>query len=313
MMSSLFITGASGFIGRHLLAKLASQRHGRIFCLTRRGHAGRSGAAGKDVQWVNGSLFDSRLYGEPLSSSEVVVHLAATTGKAPRQDYFKINAAGTRYLLDQCKDRGVQKILYVSSIAVKYKNKANYHYARSKLEGEEAVRSSGIRYTIIRPTIVLGKEAPGWNALSSLAKMPWIPIVGSGSARIQPIAVDDLATALAYVIEENRFANETLEIGGPDVVSIEEFLIRLHRLFYGNDPRTVHLPYKPMAWLVTLAEKTLSPWTPCNAGQLSVFVEDGTVAPNDLYDRYRSRMKGLDSLLESLARDGHTNVGSECS
>jgi hypothetical protein len=137
--------------------------------------------------------------------------------------------------------------------------------------------------------------------------MGWIPIVGSGTARIQPIAIEDLAAVLASVIEENRFADETLELGGPDALSIEEFLVRVHGLYYGNAPKSVHLPYKPIAWLVALAEKTLSPWMPFNAGQLSAFVEDGSVAPNELHDRYRSRMKDLDSLLENLTRNGQIN------
>jgi NADH dehydrogenase len=243
------------------------------------------------------------VYGPCLGSSDLLIHLAATTGKAPRGEYFNVNSSGTRYLLAQCKERDVKNFLYVSSIAVKFKDKSNYYYAQSKQEGEQAVRESGLNYTIVRPTIVLGKESPGWEALSKLARLSWVPILGNGTARVQPIDVDDLADTLVSLVEERRFFNETLEVGGPEAVSIEEFLIRIHRLYYGNEPKTVHLPYKPIAWMVAYVEKYLSSLMPLNAGQLSSFVEDGTVTTNPLYEKQRSRMKDLDSLIGILTRD----------
>jgi nucleoside-diphosphate-sugar epimerase len=140
----LFITGASGFIGRHLLAKLDPEQYDSIYCLTRRESTAKKLAEQNRFHWVIGSLFDSTVYGGCLDSSDTVIHLAATTGKAQPQEYFRVNATGTRYLIEQCKQRGIKNFLYVSTITVKFGDKSNYHYAQSKQEAEEAVKRSGL-------------------------------------------------------------------------------------------------------------------------------------------------------------------------
>src|SRR5262245_22988827 len=307
-MRSLFITGASGFFGRHLIARLEARHYDHVFCLTRSASTAKQIPEEKNFHWLVGSLFDSDGYGRGLDSSDVVVHLAATTGKARREEYFTVNSAGTRYLLAQCKQRGVKHFLYVSSIAVKYGDKSHYYYAQSKQEGEEAVTQSGLNYTILRPTIVLGKDAPGWKSLSGLARLPLVPVLGDGSTRIQPIDVDDVVEAILAIIEEQDFCNATYDFGGPEIITIEEFLRKIYRFYHGGEPRIMHLPQKPLRWIVACAESVLPGLMPLNAGQLSVFVQDGSVAPNRLYEKQRPRMKDLDTVLRSLTRNEGTDA-----
>ena len=136
-MTSLFITGASGFIGRHLLARLNPQAYEHIYCLSRNAGVSANSEPAMDVTWLQGSLFDSDSYEHCLDPSVVVVHLAAATGKAPAEQYFSVNCDGTRHLLDRCRERQVKNFLFVSSIAANYRDKSHYYYAQSKLEGEE--------------------------------------------------------------------------------------------------------------------------------------------------------------------------------
>ena len=91
---------------------------------------------------------------------------------------------------------GVRRFIHVSTIAVAFKNRTHYPYARSKELAEEAVRQSGMNYVIIRPTIVLGLASPVWQALvrAATSLLPVIP--GSGRALIQPVWVDDVVDAL---------------------------------------------------------------------------------------------------------------------
>ena len=144
-MPSLFITGASGFIGRHLLARLIPQRYDHIYCLTRSESRNPKPVHQVNLTWLRGSLFDSDRYEQlPGFKSVSVVHLAAATGKAPAGQYFSVNRDGTRHLLECCRERQVKNFLYVSSIAAKYRDKSHYDYAQSKLEGEEIVRQERI-------------------------------------------------------------------------------------------------------------------------------------------------------------------------
>jgi len=303
-MTSLLITGASGFIGRHLLARLNPQLYDPVYCLSRSEEAARKLGGQKHLHWMVGSLFDSDMYGGCLESIDVVIHLAATTGKAPREEYFRVNADGTRHLLAQCQRRGVKNFLYVSSIAATYQNKTQYYYAQSKQAAEDTVRHSALQYAIVRPTIVLGKESPGWQALSKLARLPLLVVFGDGCARIQPVDVNDVADALLAILEERRFHNESFDVGGPEIVSMEEFLRRVRRLYYDRETRTIHLPWKPMASLLAFTDRYAPGLMPLNAGQLCALIQDGTAVPNWLWETRRPRMKDLDTLLRMLTREG---------
>ena len=302
MARSLFITGASGFIGRHLLARLAPRRYERIFCLTRRASAVPGLVDHPNVTWLTGSLFDSDRYRNCLDASVTVIHLAAATGKALPREYYSVNRDGTRRLLECCRERRVRNFLHVSSIAANYRDKAHYDYAQSKLESEEIVAKSGLSYTILRPTIVAGQDSTGWKTLARLAQMRLVPVFGDGSARIQPIDVDDLADAMISIIDREDFRNESFDIGGPDVLTMEELLRKMHRLNNGDEAKIVRLPYGPMRLVVTCAESLLPSLLPVNAGQLSVFVQDGTVASNRLHDERRPFMKDLDTMLRGLVQ-----------
>ncbi len=304
MRGSLFITGASGFIGQQLLARLTPQRYDRIYGLTRSESTNPGPVHQKNFSWLKGSLFDSERYANCLDSSVVVVHLAGVTGKAPAEQYFSVNCDGTRHLLARCRERQVKNFLSVSSIAANYRDKSQYYYAQSKLQGEEIVKKSGLNYAIVRPTIVLGKESSGWKALSRLARLRWLPVLGDGTAQIQPIDVDDLVDAMISIIEEREFHDESFELGGPETLSIEEFLKRVHRLYDGDEPRVIHLSYKALRWLVGGADRYLPQLMPLNAGQLSVFVEDGTIVTNRIFEKQRSHMKDLDTVLKTLTANG---------
>jgi NADH dehydrogenase len=295
MKSTLFITGASGFIGRHLLARLDPADFSTVFCLSRNGLAG----APSGFHTLAGSLFDADRYASALERADTVVHLAAATGNAPAHDHFRVNAEGTRFLIRQCETLGVKRFLYVSSIAARFPDTRHYPYAQSKRQGEAAVRDSKLAYTIVRPTIVLGRASPIGRRLHALATAALTPVLGRGTARIQPIDVDDLASCLLAIITNQRFANEVLELGGPEVMTMQALLTRMHRLEHNRNPRLVHLPAGVLRSALAWLERLPIP-LPVSAGQLASFVNDGVAEENDLAREQRPRMKSVDQMLEVL-------------
>ena len=104
------------------------------------------------------------------------------------------------------------------------------------------------------------------------------------------------------IIEESDFHGESFDLGGPDILTIEEFLRKIHRLYRHTEPRVVHLPYALVKRMLSLAETFLSSMLPLNAGQLSVFVQDGTVTANRLYAKQFPHMKDLDTVLRLLVQ-----------
>jgi NADH dehydrogenase len=292
------VTGATGFVGRHLLPRLDPSNYRRITCLTRSGQIPPelSLASGR-WEFVTGSLLDADTYARALAGSDAVIHLAAATGKARPDEHFRVNAEGTRVLLDASRKAGVSRFLHVSSIAVTFPDTGHYPYARSKQLGEAAVSRSGLRYAIVRPTIILGEDAPAWGLLSKLARAPVTIIPGDGQVRIQPIYIDDLVDCLASILDDDRFRDETFELGGPEPIPIGTFLARAHALYHRREPRVVHLPLAPLLGLLGLLERPFSRLLPVSVGQFASFRYDGTIRPNPLFQRHAPRMKTIDEML----------------
>ena len=289
MNESLFVTGATGFVGRRFLQALDPGQYRRIVCLGRT----RPASVPKNVEFVQGDLADANSYAPALTGCDSVVHLAAATGKARPETYFQVNLEGTRTLLGESKRAGVKSFFYISTIAAKFTNQNRYYYAQSKRRAEEAVSRSGLQYTIVRPTIVLGQGSPVRASLAKLAKMPVIPVFGNGRALVQPVSVDDLAGCLAGILKDPGFAGRTVEIGGPDILSIEELLMKIR----GGAGPVIHLPAGFMAGCVGILEKVLLPVLPFTAGQIASFVNDGTIERNPRVVQWQAGMQHLDQML----------------
>ncbi|MFX0194697.1 MAG: NAD-dependent epimerase/dehydratase family protein [Candidatus Hodarchaeota archaeon] len=305
MTRALFITGSSGFIANYLLQRIDLRRYRNIYCLSRTDSQITTRLSAYDnFKFIKGSIYEVNTYRPYLASSDIVVHLAAVTGKARPEEYFNVNAKGTEFLTRQCEKLGVYKFLYISSIAVKFNDISKYYYAQSKQQGEDAVRNSNLNYTIVRPTIVIGKESPIWKGFSKLAKAPITPIFGDGTTRIQPIYIEDLINCILSIINENIFLNETHDLGGPEEITIENFLERIHQIYYKKDPRIIHLPLRLLIFILSVIEKRFYSVLPFTVGQLSSFLCDGTIEENILFLRFLPQMKNVDEMLRRIISNG---------
>ena len=295
-VKTLFITGASGFIGRHLLPRLATGGYQTLYCLSRT--AGNVFAPHPQVHPLEGSLADIDRYQPELASADCIVHLAAATGKLQPADYFRINVVGTNNLIERAKQCGVKRILFVSSIAVRYANKDRYYYAQSKEKAEQIVRESGLQYAIVRPTIVLAEGSGVFAGLEKLAGMFRIPIFGDGRARLQPIAVENLVEFLDLILARNLFGTGIFEFGGPEVLTIEDLLCRICRARFSREPRCMHIPFGIVAPLLKLLESAAYSMLPVTLGQLAVFRNDGATESNSLFEERRSQLKSVAEMLQ---------------
>ena len=268
MSRSLFLTGAGGFVGRHLLPRLR-ERGIQVTCLTR----GEPGPQSAEVRWVVGDLTRPGPWEDALTGMDAVLHAAAATGAASADVHARVNAEGTAALVRRAAEAGVGRFLFVSTIAVKFSDKRRYPYAQAKERAEAAVREAGIPWVIVRPTMIFGSGAPVLEGLRRLAGLPVVPLFGGARARVQPVDVADLAELLVAVVEDPSLSGQVLEAGGPDVVPLSDLLGVLRRLA-GKPPRTVRVPAGPVAsvlWALERAGLRL----PVTAGQIASFVEDG--------------------------------------
>ncbi len=289
----IFLTGASGFLGRCLISRLHPSSFEKITCLTRSMLA----IAPAGIDWLRGGLTDTSAYSAALDGADCVLHLAAATGKLSPKEYFAVNVEGTRRLVEQCKLAGVRKFLFVSSIAAGFPDQSRYFYAQSKLQAEEIIRQSGLRYAIVRPTMIFGPGSPVLAGLARLAALPVIPVFGRGATPVQPIAVDDLADFILGIVDNDLFRGETFDLGGRDVVSIEELLQKIHLLLRHANAKALHMPMSLLLPALTLLELVAYPLLPITVGQLATFRFDGTARPNALWSERRPQLQSLEKML----------------
>lgn len=275
MPHGIFVTGGTGFVGRHLLNALRDAGT-PVFALTR---AGTPLPQETGITVVTGDLLEPETYRNALRACDVVIHLAAATGRASAEEHLRVNARGTEILIEECRQANVQKLLFVSSIATTFPDKGGYHYAEAKTRAEDAVSRSGLQFTILRPTIIVGSGAPVVGALEKLALLPFIVLPGNGRVRIQPIHVDDVVRHITDAVRRDRFANEAINIGGPDTLTMEAWLQEIRRARTGRTGRVLHIPLGLISGPLRLAEAIgLGRMLPISAGQLSSFRFDGVAA-----------------------------------
>jgi NADH dehydrogenase len=190
----------------------------------------------------------------------------------------------------------------VSSIAATFPDNGYYPYGRSKMRAERQVATSGLSWTIVRPTLVIGRRSGVWRGLSMLARSHVLILPGDGTSRAQPIYIDDLVGCLLEVVYGAARSGDVLEFGGPERMSFDDFLKEIYRAIHGREARaTVRLPLRSLIKVLTLLERPLLPLLPLTAGQLSAFCNDAIAEPNPLFERFVSQMKGIRAMVAAAS------------
>lgn len=292
----VFLTGGSGFIGRRVVAALAASPEITVRALVR-----RAGQIGDRVSEVVGDLGNSETYRAALRGSDCVVHLAALTGAASDDAHLAVNRDGTRALVEACNAERVEKIVFVSTIAVTYPDLSHYAYGRSKRDAESIVRDSGLEYLILRPTIVVGAGSPIWEKLSGLAALPVMPLLGGGSVRVQPVWVDDVARAVAGAARRSVLPSRAFDLGGPEALTFADFMRRIRRARTGKEGPALPLPLAPVLPIVGAIEKIAGGRSPVTRGQFAAFLFDSAAASDALAEELAPSRMTVNEMIAALS------------
>ncbi len=201
-------------------------------------HRSRVNVPGCEIR--PGNLNDSGLMARALAEVDTVVHLAALTNSKRESDYFDTNVKGTKNLIDACVGQGVKKIIYISSRAASLDGGG---YARSKLKAEECVKASGLKWVILRPSEVYGQGAGDTinRLIHWVQRYPFVPVIGAGKSKLSPVYIDDLVSAMARSIFDEKLENEILILAGPEELTYDELVDRI-AAFFGVSRFKLHLP-----------------------------------------------------------------------
>ena len=290
----ILVTGGTGFVGPHIVRALRDGGHDVRALVREPGRA--ASLEGLGVELVVGDLSDAASLRAAVAGCEAVVHLVAIlTGKPA--DFERVMTQGTRDLVDAAKAAGVRRFVLMSALGTSEATKDLVPYYGAKWAMEETVRASGLEHVIFRPSFVFGQ---GGGALAQFLKIarlaPITPIVGPGTQRLQPIWVDDVASYFAAGVERPEAANRTFELGGPDVVTWNEFWTRAKRALGKERRPSIHLPFALMRLQASVLELLPSP--PVTRDQLTMLAAgDNVVTTPDAADTFGLSLVPLDEQL----------------
>lgn len=246
----ILVSGGSGFIGAAV-----------VRCLVREGqdvavmtaHPQRSAAriAELGATLVFGDVLDAASLDKAVSGAEAVVQTLTfptfpVEKPSKRFTFEEFDHRGTERLVSAATRRGVTRFVYGSGAGAA--PDAPQVWFRAKWEGEEAVRASGIDHAIIRPSWVYGREDRALNVFVAFhRRLPFVPVIGRGTQRLQPAFIDDVAEAFAQAALTGG-PTGTFEIGGPEVMTMDDVLRTMMEV-RGRTKPLVHLP----VWMPKLA------------------------------------------------------------
>ncbi|MDA8237859.1 MAG: complex I NDUFA9 subunit family protein [Chloroflexi bacterium] len=220
-MSTVLVTGASGFVGSHVLPELLAGGH-RVVALVRSERAGATvrrrlpDALAAGLELRTGDVLDPPTLGAALAGVDAVVHLVAI----PRdwnggKDLLRVNLGGTRNVIAAMEAAGVRRLVHLGALGVE--DRPELHYATSKARAERAVRESGLDWTILKPSLQFGPGDGFFNIVAGLVRVPLpvVPVPGDGTSRFQPIHVADVALCVRLAVERPATAGAVVELGGP--------------------------------------------------------------------------------------------------
>ena len=239
----ILVTGGTGFVGGPVVHALrAAENDVRVLVRDRRKGA-RLEAWGAVL--TEGDVTDPMSLRAAVDGCDTVVHLVAI--RQGREERFRrVMVDGTRDLLAAANAVGARRFVHMSALGTTEQTKDLVPYYRAKWDTEQLVKASGIPHVIFRPSFVFGRDGGILPTFVKLARLaPVTPIIGSGRQRIQPIWVDDVAEYFARAVDLDAATGRTFELGGPDVVSWNEFWERLKRVRRSRRP-SVHVPVRLM-------------------------------------------------------------------
>lgn len=266
------MTGGTGFVGHHLVPRVQSE--GFEVRVLARG----SRAPEPAVEFVPGDVTDPSSLGAAVEGVDAVVHLVAVIAERGPRTFEAVNHQGTRNLIGAMQAAGVSRLVHQSALGASPDER--FPYLRSKWLGEEAVRSSGLEATVLRPSALFGEGAGFFRPIVwTLRWMPVYPMVAGGRTRFQPLAVEDLATCVASALRRPELAGQTLDLGGPEVLTFSEIVTAVMSALGKRRP-VVTVPVwaaRPFALVQSLRREPL-----VTNQQLDMVVLDNVCAPDSV-------------------------------
>ena len=228
---------------------------------------------------------DTKSVRKAVKNAEIVVNCNGILYEKGKSSKFKrVHVDIPAMIAKACADEKVSRFVHISALSC---DKGTSKYAKSKLEGEKAVHSNFPSATILRPSVVFGADDNFFNMFAELSRyMPFLPLIGGGKTKFQPVYVGDVADAVIKVATDGgtMYQRKVYQLGGPDIVDFKEVYELIFK-YTGRRRKLVNLPFcvaKAEATFLGLLPKPLLTRDQVESLKTDNIVEDGALGFNSL-------------------------------
>jgi len=277
----VFVTGATGFVGRTVIQALRAEGY-VVRCLVRRGSEPDLRGV-EAIERVEGDVLSPQTLEEGMAGCDAVVHLVGIIREhvPTNTTFYRVHVQGTGNVVAAAASVGVRRYIHMSALGAREGARSRYH--QTKWAAEEAVHACSLPWTIVRPSVIYGR-GDGFVSLLVwvVRRLPVVPLIVGG--RLQPVPVEQVAQGVARALSRPSAVKQTYEVGGPDRVTLGELVdligkvLGRRRILKFNVPRGV-------VWAATRVLHRL-PFFPLTPDQLLMLEEDNVCDPAPFFSTF---------------------------
>jgi len=276
----IIIAGATGFVGSALVQRLLGDGH-KMLVIRRPGSKSRP-LPSADAPSIE--LDPSEPITGSVLAGDAIINLVGIIREFPWKGvtFHKAHYLVTKNLIDYAVKHGIGRFLQMSALGVGPGSRTGYQ--RTKYLAEQYLRESGLEWTIFKPSVIFG---PGDHLVTMFAGMikslPVIPVVGEGTAKLQPVHVDDVCAGFRKAITDLHTIGMTFEFGGPEILTYDQMLDVIGDVVGVRRVRKLHQPI----WLMNAMASVFGwlPFFPITRDQI-VMLEEGNFVSEDSYFKF---------------------------
>jgi uncharacterized protein YbjT (DUF2867 family) len=290
----ILVTGGTGFVGSHLIKRLASERI-QTRCFTRK-TSDIEKLKDLGIEVAYGDVLDKKSLKKAVEGVEAVIHLVGIIVEKKGATFEIIHTQGTKNLAEAGKAAGVQRFIYISALGARENAISRYH--KTKWEAERAVINSKMEYVIFRPSIMIGAGGEFITMLSRiLRRAPIIPII-DGESKVQPIYVENTVDCIIKSLTDPKTTNRIFEIAGPDQITYKELFLTLMEVLDVDKP-TLQIPITFMWPAASILEGVMEK-PPITTQQLIMLQEDNICDIREMQEVFNLKLMPLKEALKTF-------------
>lgn len=273
IIMKVFLTGSTGFVGKRILQDLLKKNY-QVRCVVRQGSEQKIVHYKEAADIVQGDITDVDSLRGKLAGCDAVINLVGIIREFPGKGitFEKLHYEGTVNLLKAAREQGVRRFIQMSALGAQKDGKTQYQ--QTKFRAEECIQSSGLDYTIFRPSVIYGPGDKFVNLFVRMLKtLQFVPVIGNGRYQMQPVSVENVSNGFVRSIEQKDSIGKIFVVGGPEKMEFNRIIDIIGSVLC-VPPYKLHIP----VFIMNLAAEMFD-WLsafPVTKDQISMLLEGNT-------------------------------------